>query len=94
MILRSGVPQGDDSHDATVLSHKMKIQSLILICKQNACQGVSKTGSMQHPGTHRAPTDLLEGCSRGQVPAECLCRNEKKAGFSFYTGLTIFIVGG
>ncbi len=34
--------------------------------------------------------DLLEGHSRGWVPAECLSRNEKKAAFSFYSSPAIY----
>ena len=36
------------------------------------CQGVSETGNVSHPSAHGTLTDLWNGHSRGQIPAECL----------------------
>ena len=42
----------------------------------------------------RALMDLWESTQGEWVPAECLSRNEKKATFSFYSSLTIYITDG
>ena len=44
----------------------------------------------RRPGTCGAPT-YLQGVTQGErIPAECLSRNEKKAGVSFYSSPAIY----
>src|SRR5258708_9530695 len=61
------------------------------LCFSNtSCQGASETGDVLCPSTHRALTYLWNGHSRGQIPAGCLGRNEKKAVFSFCLSPAIY----
>ena len=50
-----------------------------------ACQGASETGNVSCPSAHGTPTDLQNGSSRGQIPAECL---EQKMLYAYATVCT------